>query len=228
MQRLIGKVLDEEELLEQLEKEEEQAHMGGSGAARVGTGGTGLLMKKDSNLSDDVGDDDIEDFMLEASKNMNMNITNSSVKYTQVSTLTSATAAVEEEVPNTKLPASEVDDKAFPTKSLRKVSYGDVNRVSLKSASSDPSSGGSDNETAERASNATSNYSTVSAFGTMGTLNGKAELSDSLKYDLQVIKRSNELMYVARTCRLRAVRWVRSAFCGRCDSARVCVSCVAG
>jgi hypothetical protein len=187
MQRLIGKVLDEEELLEQLEKEEEQAHMGGSGGARIG----GVLTKKDSNYSD-MGDDVIEDFMVEASKNMSINATSSSVKYTNISTLTSATAAAvvadDMVVPNSKPSAGEVDDKVFPSKALRKVSYGDVNRVSLKSNGSGASSGGSDNESADRATNATSNYSTVSAFGTMGTLNGKAELSDSLKYDLQVRK----------------------------------------
>jgi hypothetical protein len=174
---------------------------GGAGAARVG----GTLAKKDSDYGD-MGVDVMEDFMLEASKNMSINATNSSVKYTNLSTLTDGTATavidVDVAVADSKPSASEVGDtRTFPTKALRTVSYGDVNRVSFKSSGSGASSGGSEGESAERAANATSTYSTVSAFGTMGTLNGKAELSDSLKYDLQVRGKGRHICSVWATQR---------------------------
>jgi hypothetical protein len=179
MQRLIGKVLDEEELLEQLEREEEMAQSGAklkthSSSAYFGTGSGGgggparptkVLVKKESAMSD-LGEEVIEDFMLEASRNMSMNSMAVTPKSAESAALPAGSAA-------TSPTASDA------AKGTRKVSYGDVTKVSFDPSPATNTSGGSDSEGVSARSNA----SNQSSFGTMG--GNRGGITESLRYDLQ-------------------------------------------
>lgn len=190
MQRLLGKVLDEEELLEEMEKEDELAAAGNthgltSQALAGQPGHRAGLAKKDSLLSEDMGELVEEDFSMEAGKNAAFN----------ASMLGFGGA---ENGGGGELPPVPPDKTPSPRGGGRKVSYGNVTVAQLppvsttttatsaaaavptsppRSASS-PSSG-SDGEGMSSRSNASS----APLFGSLG--GHSRGMSESLRYDLQ-------------------------------------------
>lgn len=129
MQRLIGKVLDEEELLEQLEREEDMqdGFNAPSQANQVGFNNASALKKVDSDMSDLGGA--VEDFNLELNTSHNATLKGS--KKDDVNTLSTLTAA-----------SAGVNKTSSPPKVNRKVSYGDVNTITIPTAASDASIAG--------------------------------------------------------------------------------------